>query len=77
MHKDHSEYDPMQLPCGGVAYFDEGSGCSHRCSHCFATVGSIGMPKHCKDEMTKWENWAKLGGKEWDYFAELEEQEHE
>jgi hypothetical protein len=32
-----------------------------------ATVGSIGMPSSCKEEMKKWENWEKLGGKKWDY----------
>jgi hypothetical protein len=38
---------PIDLPCGGTAYFDHGSGCSHRCNTCFATVGSVGMPKEC------------------------------
>ncbi len=64
-----SQLDPMRLPCGGTAYFDESSGISYRCE-CGAVVGSIGMPQQCKDEMIKWENWAKLGGKDWDYFSE-------
>lgn len=59
--------DLMQLPCSGVAYFDEESGISYRCMHCFAVVGSVGMPKHCKDEIQKWDNWKELGGQGWDY----------
>lgn len=70
---DGIRYDPMRLPCGGTAYFDEGGGgYGHRCEDCGAVVGSIGQPQHCKDEMTKWKNWAKLGGKDWDYFEEKE-----
>lgn len=64
--------DPMPLPCGGIAYFDESSGISYRCELCNAVVGSIGQPQRCKDEAAKWDNWAKLGGKGWDYFAEIE-----
>ena len=68
------KYDAMKLPCGGVAYYDyESSIHSYRCANCFAVVGSIGMPKNCKDEMVKWENWEKIGGEGWDYFAEIEE----
>ncbi len=63
----------MKLPCGGWAYLDHSGGISYRCEDCGAVVGSIGQPKACKDEMIKWENWAKLGGKDWDYFAEAEE----
>lgn len=59
---------PMRLPCGGVAYFDTSSGISYRCEYCGSVVGSVGQPSECKDEMIKWENWAKLGGKDWDYF---------
>ena len=40
-----------------------------------AVVGSIGQPKSCKDIAEKYENWAKLGGKDWDYFKELDEYE--
>lgn len=59
---------PIHLPCGGIAYFDEGGGgYGHRCEHCGAVVGSIGQPRHCKDEAQKYENWVKLGGKGWDY----------
>lgn len=57
----------MYLPCGGEAYFDEGSGCSHRCWTCMATVGSIGQSQHCKDASKFWDNWKKMGGKGWDY----------
>lgn len=62
-----SVYDPIRLPCGGVAYFDEGSGCSHRCEMCNATVRSIGMPKRCKEAQEKQDMWEKLGGKKWNY----------
>jgi len=66
------QLDPMKLPCGGTAYFDVESGISYRCWDCMAVVGSIGQPQSCKDEMLKYENWAKLGGKDWDYFEEAE-----
>lgn len=69
--------DVMKLPCGGRAVFDEASGISYRCEVCMAVVGSIGMPEDCKDEMTKWDNWAELGGKAWDYNLEPEEFEDE
>ena len=64
--------DPVSLPCGGTAYFDHESGISYRCLDCGAVVGSIGMSPRCKDEMDKWDNWKKLGGEGWDYFAETE-----
>lgn len=57
----------IYLPCGGVAIFDHGSGCSHRCIDCLATVGSVGMPRDCRAEMEKYEAWEKLGGAGWDY----------
>lgn len=60
------EYKPMYLPCGGVAYFDDGSGYGYRCE-CGSVVGSIGQPARCKDEAQKYENWKTLGGKGWDY----------
>ena len=65
----------MRLPCGATAYFDESSGITYRCEDCGAVVGSIGQPQHCKEEMKKYKNWAKLGGKDWDYIAEAEEYE--
>lgn len=65
--------DPMKLPCGGTAYWDEDSGISYRCELCGAVVGSIGQPQRCKDEEQKYKNWETLGGKGWDYFAEPEE----
>ena len=68
----HGLYDPMPLPCGGTAYFDESSGISYRCHDCMAVVGSIGMPQSCKDEAQKYENWKALGGEGWDYFAGVE-----
>lgn len=65
-------YDPMPLPCGGTAYFDESSGISYRCEDCMAVVGSIGMPQSCKDAAEKYSNWEKMGGKGWDYLAGVE-----
>ena len=59
--------DLMALPCGGIAYYDYKNEISYRCGQCDAVVGSIGMPKHCKDEITKWDNWEELGGKPWNY----------
>lgn len=63
--------DPIKLPCGGTAWFDHGSGCSYRCE-CGATVGSIGMPKPCKEEAEKWDVQKALGGEGWDYLAEYD-----
>lgn len=57
----------LHLPCGGTAYFDTGSGCSFRCSSCFATVGSIGQPDHCRSLSKQYEQWEILGGAGWDY----------
>lgn len=64
--------DPMPLPCGGTAYFDESSGFSYRCDTCLTIVGSISQPQSCKDEAEKYETWERLGGKGWDYFEEVE-----
>jgi hypothetical protein len=61
-------YDPMYLPCGGTAYFDESSGISYRCE-CGAVVGSIGQSQFCKDEAEKYRVIEALGGKGWDYYA--------
>ena len=65
-------FDPMPLPCGGVAYWDEGSGISYRCEACGAVVGSIGQPKRCKDEAEKWDIQKLLGGQGWDYNRSVE-----
>jgi hypothetical protein len=54
---------PVHLPCGGVAYFDPDSGISYRCETCFAVVGSIGMPRSCKEEFDKEKMIAILAGK--------------
>ena len=64
--------DLMKLPCGGNAYLDPDSSChSYRCMDCFAVVGSIGQPQSCKEEAKKYEVIELLGGKGWDYFAEV------
>jgi hypothetical protein len=62
---------PIKLPCGGVAYFDQDSGISYRCETCFAVVGSIGQPQSCKEEAKKYELMERLGGKGWDYQANV------
>lgn len=47
-------HSPVELPCGGVAEFDDESTCySYRCINCGSVVGSIGMSKYCKDEFDK------------------------
>ena len=58
---------PIKLPCGSIAVFDHESGCSHRCTVCFATVGSVGMPCACAEELKKWDTLLLLGGKRWDF----------
>jgi hypothetical protein len=40
--------EPIHMPCGGTAYFDESSGISYRCDTCMAVLGSIGMPETCR-----------------------------
>jgi len=55
------------MPCGGVPTFDHESSCySYRCDQCFAVVGSVGMPGHCKElwdnEIKEKEVFEKLGG---------------
>ena len=47
------KHDPMSLPCGSVAYYDENSGIAFRCENCGAVVGSIAQPQRCKDEADK------------------------
>ena len=58
---------PIHLPCGAMANFDYGSGISHRCTTCFATIGSTEMPAKCRQDIEKYELLEKLGGKRWDY----------
>ena len=53
---------PMDLLCGSTASFDDGSGCSYRCDYCGAVIGSIGMPRHCKDLYDMEEVVLKLKG---------------
>ena len=57
-------YPPIELPCGGEAWFDHESGISFRCIDCFAVVGSVGMPRDCKEiydrENNKKEMWEAL-----------------
>ncbi len=69
------QLDPMRLPCGGTAYYDQESGIAYRCWDCMAVVGSISQPQACKDAAEKYDNWQALGGRGWDYFKEEDEYE--
>ena len=60
-------YKPIQMPCGGTAYFDEGAGYGYRCWDCMAVVGSIGMPQSCREEYRKTEILDILAGKQKGY----------
>lgn len=53
---------PITLLCGSMASFDHASGISYRCETCFATVGSIGMPRQCKELYEMQEVVDKLKG---------------
>jgi hypothetical protein len=53
---------PIELLCGSSASFDDSSGCAHRCDNCGAVVGSVGMPRRCKDLYDMEEVVAKLKG---------------
>lgn len=50
-YEDH--YIPQGIPmiietlCGQKAHFDYASGYSYVCQGCFATIGSVGMPRDC------------------------------
>jgi hypothetical protein len=61
--------DVLKLPCGGTAFFDYESGCSYRCSTCYAVIGSIGQSKECKDAAQMYANWEALGGAGWCYVS--------
>jgi ferredoxin len=39
----------METLCGQMAYFDKSCGTGFRCYTCNAMIGSIGMPKECKE----------------------------
>lgn len=55
--------EDITLECGSTASFDTESGISYRCNCCFATVGSIGMPTHCKELYSMLDVVDKLKGK--------------
>jgi len=54
---------PIKLLCGSTAEFDVDSGISYRCTTCFAVVGSIGMPRDCKELYDMEDVVDKLKGK--------------
>jgi len=55
--------DSVELLCGNLAYFDEDSGIAYRCETCGAVVGSVGMPRLCKELYEKEKVWNILKGK--------------
>jgi hypothetical protein len=57
----------MYLPCGGEANFDHESGISYRCEMCGAVLGSVGQPRSCRAEMSKWAAYEAAGMWRWDY----------
>lgn len=59
--EDH--FAPIWLLCGSKAYFDHKSGISYRCEDCMAVVGSIGMPRRCKELYDMEDVVKKLKGK--------------
>lgn len=48
--------------CGSIAEFDESSGISYRCTECMAVIGSVGMPRECKEIYEMQEVIDKLKG---------------
>jgi len=55
--------EDIELLCGSTASFDHSSGISYRCNTCFAVVGSIGMPRECKELYDMQDVVDKLKGK--------------
>ena len=53
---------PIDTACGNTASFDDGSGYVLRCDACGAVIGSIGMPRRCKDLYDMEEVILKLKG---------------
>lgn len=49
MQNQQNPLEDIELECGATASFDVESGISYRCNTCFAVVGSIGMPRECKE----------------------------
>lgn len=61
-------FEPMYLPCGGTAFFDEDQKINNwRCSRCNAVVGSSAQSKDCIEQAKKYELMKVLGGSGWDY----------
>jgi hypothetical protein len=53
----------ITLLCGSIAHFDTQSGISYRCDTCMAVVGSIAMPRECKELYDMEDVVNKLKGK--------------
>ncbi len=44
----------IKLPCGAEAFQDaETNEYSYRCKECFCIVGSVGMPRSCRELLEK------------------------
>ena len=60
---------PITVACGATAYFDSGSGCAYRCGTCGAVLGSVAMPKACRqledDAANAHAAWKILGGEKY------------
>jgi hypothetical protein len=48
LSEELSIYADIELLCGSVAEFDDGSGIGHRCTTCGAIIGSIAEPRACR-----------------------------
>ena len=67
--------DWMRLPCGGVAFYDEPNyGVNYFCAQCECIVSDSTVPEQCRNEEKKWQLIKLLGGKGWDYFADLDDE---
>ena len=60
---DEGSFPPVETLCGNTAYFDYESGISYRCDTCLAVLGSIGMPRECKELYDMEEVVSKLKGR--------------
>lgn len=59
--------EPLYLPCGGMAFWDEDKLSGHRCTTCGQIIGSETQPKKCIDLLNQYLLVASLGGKGWDF----------
>ena len=62
---DRSIPHTYNVACGATAIFDYESGISYRCQSCGAVVGSIGMPRECK----QLEDEAEIARRAWEILG--------